>query len=148
MSKIRLDDGTIEYNGQWYTSGALSKIIQDRMAAGDMKIADLAVALETLNRALENTHILEVNLVIPADDYARLIQKGGGNEERECLRQAVMEYIGKTGGSMAPAAAARTEGARTVIKCSHCKNPIEVLSNERPVVIECPNCGTSCRVTL
>lgn len=148
MSKIRLEDGTIEHNGQWYTSGALSKIIQERMAAGDMKIADFAVALETLNRALENTHILEEKLVMSREEYARLIQAGGGNEERDCVRQAIMEYIGKAEGRPRLIAAVRKEGNATVIKCFHCKNPIEVLSTERPVVIECPNCGSSCRVTL
>ncbi len=148
MSKIRLEDGTIEYDGQWYTSGALSKIIQDRMATGDMKIADLAVALESLNRALENTYILEETLVITKDDYSKLIQAGGGMDEKDCVRQAIMEYIGKGGERSRQAAAGKKEGNKTVIKCSHCKNPIEVFSNERPIVIECPNCGTSCRVTL
>lgn len=149
MSKIRLEDGTIEFGGNWYSSEALAKIIQDRIQAGDMKIADLSVALEQLNLALENTHIIEESLVLAKEDLAKLLQAGGG-DEKDCVRQAVMAYIGKGGIDPKPATVAtyNKEGPKTVIKCATCKKPIEVPSSERPIVLDCPGCGTSCRLTL
>ncbi len=147
MSKIRLEDGTIEYQGQWLTSEALAKMIQDRIQAGDLKVAELAVALEQLNSAIENTHILEESLVLSKEDYTRLLQTGGG-DEKESVRQAIMAFIGKKEAQASPMPFTPKNEQKTLIRCSNCNQQVEVPSNERPIVVECSGCGTSCRLTL
>ena len=64
MSDIRLDDGTINVDGEWLSAEDLTEQIQKKMEAGDMKLTAFASALEELNVALENSHTLDVKLFI------------------------------------------------------------------------------------
>ncbi len=138
MSEIRLDDGTINYNGQWLTADDLTKQIKEKMDSGDMKFAGLAAILEELNKAIEDSYKLEIKIAISKEDYEKL-KSLGGEDDRECVRKAIMAYTRKEI-EIAPA-----DAEKTAIKCPKCKLPIEVPSDERPSIIECPECGTSGR---
>ncbi len=141
MSEIRLDDGTINYNGEWLTVDDLTKRIKEKMDAGDMKFADLATILEELKKVIEDSHKLEIKIAIYKEDYEKL-KALGGEDDRECVRKAIMAYTRKDiEGTPAPIA----DVDKMAIKCPKCKITIEVPSEERPSIIECPECGTSGR---
>ena len=140
MSEIQLEDGTVNLDGEWLSVKDLTRRIQEKMQSGDMKLTNLATALEELNSALENAHTLEVKLVIPNEEYKKLTAFGG-KDDRESVRKAILKFIG---------AQARQAGAnqkKMVIKCPQCMSPIEITTDERPVVVECQQCGTSGRLT-
>lgn len=143
MSEIRLEDGTIKVNGEWMTAADLTGRIQEKMQAGEMKFTHLASALEELNTALENAHTLQVRLVITREDYEKL-KAFGGTDDRESVRKSILAYVGaptEAGPAASPAK------KRVAIKCPQCMSPIEITSDERPLVVECQNCGTSGRLT-
>lgn len=143
MSEIRLDDDTINVDGEWVTAADLTGRIQEKMQAGDMKFTKLASALEELNIALENSHPLKVRLVITLDDYRKL-KAFGGSDDRESVRKSIMAFVGAT----ADTGPATSQPKKMVaIKCPQCMSPIEITSDERPLIIECKNCGTSGRLT-
>jgi hypothetical protein len=140
MSEIQLEDGTINVDGEWLSIEDLTQRIQEKMQSGDMKLKNLATALEELNSALENSHTIEVKLVITNKDYKKLTAFGG-EDDRESVRKAILKYIG------AEAQHAGAVQEKMVIKCPQCMTPIEVTTDERPVVVECQHCGTSGRLT-
>lgn len=144
MSEIRLDDGAINVDGEWLTAADLTGRIQEKMKAGDMKITKLAAALEELNTALENSHILKVRLVITRDDYEKL-KSFGGTDDRESVRKSILAYIG-AGTDRVPAPVQPPK--KVSIKCPQCMAPIEITSDERPLIVECQSCGTSGRLTV
>lgn len=136
MSEIKLDEAKINVDGQWLSAEDLAGTIQDKMKAGDMKFSNLAASLEQLNTALENSTAMEIKLVLPKEDYEKLIAAGGG-DDRECVRKAIIAFIGGS-----------TSGVKKlVIKCPKCKGPIEIISDERPLEVECSNCGTGGHLT-
>lgn len=138
MSDIQLEDGTISVDGEWLTAADLKQKIQEKMQNGDMKITNLAAALEELNAAIENSQTIEVRLVLSVEHYERL-KAFGGEDERESVRKAISAYIGS--------GASKTGKKKLVVKCPQCKAPIDVLTPERPTVVECQHCGTSGRLT-
>lgn len=156
MKNLNLDDGKIRLAGKWYTADDLTRAIQSKIQAGDMKFAELAAALERLNVALENSHRLEVRLVISKEEYAEL-KKLGGMDDRECVRKAIMSFIGydvgvekmrkkKTAATgqqpvdMKPGEAQKTE--KTHVNCFKCKSPMEIKPGDETGEIYCPNCSS------
>jgi hypothetical protein len=144
MSEIRLDDGTINIEEEWLTAADLTSRIQEKMQAGDMKFTNLASALEELNEALENSQTLEVRLVITSDEYEKL-KAFGGADDRESVRKSIIAFIGDADTGVASAAPQQKK--KFSIKCPQCMSPIEISTDERPVIIECQSCGTSGRLT-
>ena len=143
MSEIQLDDGTINVDGEWLTAADLTSRIQEKMQAGDMKFTKLASALEELNIAMENSQPLKVRLVITLDDYEKL-KAFGGTDDREGVRKSIMAFVG----AAADAGPTTSQTKKKIaIKCPQCMSPIEITSDERPLVVECQNCGTSGRLT-
>lgn len=98
MGKIDLQNGKINFEGEWFSSDELSNMIQGKIESGDMKFSSLASALEKLNVALENAHQLETKILLLQEDYEKLKMLGGGDDST-CVRKAVMAYIG--GGAQA-----------------------------------------------
>ncbi len=141
MSEVRLDDGTIDYNGEWLTVDDLTKRIKEKMDVGDMKFADLAAILEELKKVIEDSHKLEIKITIYKEDYEKLKALGGA-DDRECVRKAIMAYTRK---DIEGDPASMADADKMAIKCPKCKLTIEVPSEERPSIIECPECGTSGR---
>jgi len=154
MSEINLDDAKIKYEGEWFSAEELAKKIQEKMQSGEMKFASLAAALEELNKAMENTHTLDVKIVISKDQYKKL-QILGGNDDRGAVRKAIMKAI-ESGAPGAQKEGKTTEPVKgpepvnkkqTIIKCPGCKAPIKIETDERPTLVECPTCGISGRLT-
>lgn len=150
MSDIRLDDGTINVNGEWLSGENLAQQIQEKMQAGDMKLTHLAEALEELSKALENSHTLEVKLIITRDEYEKL-REFGGDDDCESVRKAILSFVEGTDHPVttAPDAVADDQINTVTINCPHpqCMTPIEITTEDRPIVVECPNCGISGWVT-
>jgi len=145
MSEIRLEDAKIKYGEEWLSAEDLSKKIQEKMESGEMKFADLASALEELNKAMENSQTIDVKLVITKKQYESL-KKAGGDDDNASVRKAIMAFIGGGGKKKAaPAkkAASKAKSKAKTIKCSKCKTPIEITSDDRPLDLECDYCGTS-----
>ena len=135
MGKINLEEAKIKIDDEWLSAEELTQRIQEKMDAGDMKFAGLASALEQLNHALENSHSLEINVVLDKEEYQQL-KELGGEDDRESVRQAILSFIGSSGST-------DTNGKkRAVIRCSNCQTVIEIPSgDERPSEIRCPNCN-------
>lgn len=156
MSEIRLDDATINVDGEWLSVDELTARIQEKMQGGDMNLTNLAAALEELNTALENSRTLNVRVVITKEDYQKL-RSIGGEDDLKCIYKAVSMFIGNDD---PPAVEETTEDVtepeeipeppeKVTVNCPHpqCMSPIEVATDERPVIVECPNCGISGRLT-
>ena len=156
MNEISIEDGTINYEGEWLGVDDLTLRIQEKMSSNDMKFAGLASALEELKQALESAHTMEVSLTLSMEDYNKLMEVGGG-DDAACVMKAVKALIGESGPPPAPEISLEDSISKsadvviepdqvkmTVVKCSKCKNPIEVPQGVMDV--ECPNCGTSGRV--
>ena len=69
MSEINLDEAKIKFEDQWLSAEELAKKIEEKMKSGEMKFAGLAAALEELNKAMENTHTLNVKIIITKDHF-------------------------------------------------------------------------------
>jgi len=148
MSEINLDEAKIKYEGEWLSAEELANKIQEKMRSGELKFASQAAALEELNKAMENTHTLDVKIVITKDQYKKL-QVLGGNDDRGAVRKAIMKAIGS--GTPSAQTESKTTNPvskkQTIIKCPGCKSPIKIETDERPTVVECPTCGISGRLT-
>jgi hypothetical protein len=154
MWEIELDDGKINYEGVWLSVEDLTRMIQEKIQAGEMKFAQLAGALEELKKALENSVPIETRLVITKEAYEKL-KSIGGEDDRECVRKAIQAFIA---GGKRPAAEKPPEDApaepdsestgkkAVVIKCAKCKAPIAVPPGKRPTEIKCPKCGATGRL--
>jgi len=167
MKKIRLDDGTINVDGEWLSVEDLTKRIQEKMQAGEMKFTDLATALEELNATLESSHTLEVRIVITKDEYEKL-KAIGGEDDRESVRKAIIKLIRGTHRQETSEEDVNQHDTsvedlalqevpveddavpQLTIDCPHpqCMSPIEITTDERPIMIECSNCGVSGTLTV
>jgi len=145
MHSIRLDDSKINMNGKWLSVDDLKEMISRKMESGDMKFADLAAALEALNTALENACTIEETLVLSKKEYQKL-KELGGDDDQASVRKAVMAYIGKD--KETSKANGVAEGRNAIVKCTKCMSLLEVPSAKRPIVLDCPKCGTSFRLTV
>ena len=92
MHDINLDDAKIEIDGEWLSTEDLASKIEEKIQAGDMKFSHLAAALEELNKALENSHIIEVKLAISNQDYEKL-KTLGGEDDQAAVRKAALSFI-------------------------------------------------------
>ncbi|MBW1892468.1 MAG: hypothetical protein JRF40_10850 [Deltaproteobacteria bacterium] len=135
MNSLNLEEGKIVHEGQWVTANNLAERIQKQINANNLKFAGLAASLETLNTALENSQQVEVKLVLPKDVYEKLKAKGG-DDERECIKKAVMAYAGHNGNHLK-----KNEGAE--LHSLNGRGPVEAngLANDKEV--QCPEqCAT------
>ena len=92
MDEINLDDAKIKIDGEWLSTEDLARKIEEKMQSGDMKFSHLATALEELNKAIENTHTIEVKLTISNQDYEKL-KAFGGKDDQEAVRKATLSFI-------------------------------------------------------
>ena len=148
MSEVNLDDAKIKYEDHWYSAEDLTAMIQEKMQSGEMKFAGIAAALEELNKAMENSHTLDVRLVLTAEVYQKLTELGGA-EEKEAVHKAVMAAISRSASETTGAPPRFDQGKRTqtAIRCPQCKAPIIITSRERPLIVECNECGAAGRLT-
>jgi len=145
MSNIRLEEATINVDGKWLSVDDLKEMISRKMGSGDMKFADLAASLEELNTALENVHTIEETLVLSTEEYKKL-KELGGEDDQASIRKAVMAYIGKN--KKTSKADGADDSRKAMVKCLKCEALLEVPSSKRPIVFDCPMCGTGCRVAI
>jgi DNA-directed RNA polymerase subunit RPC12/RpoP len=129
MGEINLDDGKILVEDQWLSAEDIKQQIQEKMAAGEMRFAALAQALEELNSALEGSQALEVRTVISKDQYRKLRAMVDG-DDRACVKAAVAAFVGRAQGG----------SKKVVIRCASCKARIELPADERPSEVRCPEC--------
>ncbi len=166
QNNINLEESRIKIEGNWLSSEDLTQKIQEKMKTGDLKIAELAEALERLSLAIENSETLEVKLSLSKDEYNELKARGKG-DDKECVRKAIMAYIG--GNNQEPSSIEPSvpevasqpvidngqmlklfdgDNKITVIKCIKCKSPIEITAGTNPDEIRCPNCSALGRLKL
>lgn len=141
MREINLEDAAINFEGEWLSVEDLTHRIQQKMKAGELKFANLAAALEELNNALEKSHVIETKIVISKANYERLIELGDGDSHAG-VSKSVMAFI-KSGGK---ADSGDVQADKKTIKCMECNTSIEIVTDEMPEEIECPECGTSQRL--
>ncbi len=160
MAEIRLADGTIRLQNEWLSADDIKARIKEKMDAGDMKFAELAAALESLNKAMENTRRVEVRLVLPKQDYEKL-RKRGGDDDNDSVRKAVLAFIEADASKpsappeerSAPAVARKSAAAAPappvkpskvrIVTCGKCNRKMEIPEGEAPAELECDFCGTS-----
>ncbi len=168
MHHLNLDEGKIKVGEEWFSAEKLSQRIQEKMKSGDYRFAELAAALERLNVALENSRRLEVNIVISKEEYEEL-KAIGGMDERECLRKAIMAFIGyevgtNRTGKKAPASEKKNtvhpqkenkaqppvttpntekhDKEQNAVRCFKCKSPMAISNHGEANEIYCPICDT------
>ncbi|MFZ5570134.1 MAG: hypothetical protein ACOZF0_07000 [Thermodesulfobacteriota bacterium] len=170
MQNLNLDEGKIKFGDEWCSAEMLSNRIQEKMKSGDYRFAELAAALERLKIALENSRRLEVSIVISKEEYEELMAVGGLNE-RECLRKAIMAFIGYDVGTGQNEKKAAVSGKKNVaddqpapnpqpvqqgeapnsgkhetetnaVRCFRCKSPMAISNNGAVHEIFCPICDT------
>jgi len=129
MNSLNLEEGKIVHEGQWVTANNLAERIQAQINANNLKFAGLAASLETLNTALENSQQVEVKLVLPKDVYEKLKAKGG-DDERECIKKAVMAYAGHNGNCPKKNEGAEPHGL-------NCRVPVEGNGLENDKEVQC-----------
>ncbi len=166
MHHLNLEEGKIKISGEWCSRDILSQRIREKIKNEDYRFADLAAALERLNIALENSHRLEVNVVISKEEYEKM-KALGGMDDRECIRKAIMAFIGynvrmdrteKNIGLAAknewtscysdpkapsPEPDPATENIikeKTTVRCFKCKSTMEISTRGKVNEISCPNC--------
>lgn len=139
MSEVNLEEGKISFKGDWLSKEDINAKIQEQIAAGNFKFADLAEALEKLTVALENSYPLEIRIVLPKPDHEKLLALGG-SDDKECIRKAIQAYIGST--DQSDTEAALEEEAETV-SCPKCNTVIKIPADDQATELECPFCGTS-----
>ena len=144
MDDINLEEGKISLNDEWLSVDDIHRRIMEKMQAGDMKIADLAAALEKLSVAVEQSHPLDIRIVLPKPDYDQLKAIGEG-DDKACLIKAIQFFIGTEGLPAAEKSAGvePDENPEGTIPCAKCGTMIEIPSDERPLEFDCPFCGTS-----
>ena len=151
MKDINLEEAKIKVGGKWLTSEEIVGEIQRKIQAGDMKIADYASALEKLTVTIENSHLLEVKLVITKSEYNKLQELGKG-DDRECIHMAIQDFIGKkiqTGKKNLEEKYSKSSGffiektdtEKTVVRCIKCKSPIEIPTGTASDDVRCPRCN-------
>ncbi len=143
MRDLNLKDATINLEGEWLSAEDLTNKIQEKMQAGDMKFSNLATALEELNNALENAKTIEIKLILSKEEY-KILQAIGGDNDSECIQKAIKAFISS---GLAESPAEVKDKKKLVIRCPKCKAPIEITSDERPLEVECSQCGTGGRLT-
>jgi hypothetical protein len=139
MSEVNLEEGKIEFNGEWLSKEDINRKIQEQITAGNLKFSDLAAALEDLTVALENSHPLEIRIVLPKQDY-EMLQTLGGEDDKECIRKAIQVFIGSPA---RPDAGDVLESEVETVLCPKCNTVMEIQSEQRPLELECSFCGTT-----
>lgn len=159
QNRIDLYAEKVRFDGEWLSVKDLAERIQANIQSGEMKVAGLAAALEQLNTALENSCRLEVTLVISKDEYEQL-KAEGGHDDRECVRKAIMAFIGykvdKDSDAANPAKKKANDGreAKSVppesegpprpdapVRCIQCKSPLRPGDVGAGGTAECPVCS-------
>ena len=96
MNGLNLEEGKIMHEGKWVTAEDLTERIQKHINENNLKFANLAASLETLNNALENSKQVDVKITLSKDVYEKLKAKGG-EDDRECIKKAIKAFIGANG---------------------------------------------------
>jgi len=144
--KINLDECKIKVKGKWLSSGELTQLIQEKMKAGDMQFSDLAASLEELNKALENSHALDVKVVISKEQYNKF-KKLGQSDDRECIRKAITQFVGSedshiiSQGKSGLDRKKQDKKKHLTVKCANCSAPIKVGEDRENNEIRCLRCG-------
>jgi len=151
MKDINLEEAKIKVEGKWFTSEEIAGEIQRKIQAGDMKIADYASALEKLTITIENSHLIEVKLVITKSEYNKLRELGKG-DDKECIYKAIQAFISKKKqiekksleekySNSSGFFLEKTDTEKTVVKCIKCKSPIEIPTGTASGDVRCPRCS-------
>lgn len=157
MEQIDLEKGKILHEGVWLSTGELAEKIQEKFRSGDMKVAKLASLLEELKTAMDSIHVLEAKITISKDQYAKLVIRGGDNDN-ECVRRAVLAFIEEQTSPAPPqidfipvgdeplslqsaSGPVSAKGKKVTINCSKCNGPIEIDTENMPSEIRCPSCN-------
>ncbi len=142
MSKINLQDGKIEFEGEWLSTEDITEKINEKIQTNDLKFAGLAAALEELNKALEDSKLIEAKIVLSNEEYTKLKELAHEEDDQDCVNKAITAYI--QGGSK-PEQTLDVQNI-TVVKCPRCNEPIDIDPDNESINFECPKCGTSGRL--
>jgi hypothetical protein len=151
MKDINLEEAKIKVDEKWLTAEEIASEIQKKIQAGDMKIADYASSLERLTVAIENSHMIEVKLVIIKQEYNMLRELGKG-DDKECIHKAIQAFIGRKNPTVKKSLEEKisnsgglflekTDTEKTVVKCIKCKSSIEIPNGKASDGVCCPRCN-------
>ena len=93
MNIINLEDAKVTYEGQTLSAVDLIGKLQTELREGVSQMAAIAETLGNLQTALLNSHTVEVKLTLSKEDYHKFQTLGGGMDDNERIRQAVMNII-------------------------------------------------------
>ena len=176
MSKINIEDETINIGDVWKSNEMLKEDIKGKIEIGNFDITDEAVALKKLTSTMHQ--YTKIELKLPNDFIAASREKAEGNDIsfEEYLRNRLSGGIseGEQEEKKEEAEEAEEEeeeeeaqedeekGVRpdwdneeeetavpqqiVKVRCHNCKRPITITSSERPITVTCPNCSAKGRL--
>jgi DNA-directed RNA polymerase subunit RPC12/RpoP len=143
MFEIDFEERKIKLDGKWVTEQDMIFMIQEKMENGDMQFAEIAAALEEFNVAFENSKEIDISIILPTEDYEKLLILGNG-DEKTAVRKAIEEFINVTSNKNimveSEADAEKDKKKKTLIKCFKCQAPIELFHGQKTTEIQCPKC--------
>jgi len=157
MKNINLEEAKIKIDEKWLTAEEIANEIQRKIQAGDMKISHYATSLERLTVAIENSHMIEVKLVITKQEYDTLRELGKG-DDKECIRKAIQAITSRRRPTEKKSLEEKnsdsrgfflekTDAEKTVIKCIKCKSSIEIPNGKASDDVRCPRCSEESDMT-
>lgn len=151
MKDINLEESKIQIEGRWYSAEDLAGEIQNKIQSGDMKIATYASALERLTVAVENSHVMDVKIVLTKEEY-QLLKKIGKGDDAECVRKAILALVNrkKTAEKLSLEEKYRTgtdadaddksEPDKVIGKCIKCNASTRIPKGTHPGSVLCSAC--------
>lgn len=93
MANVNYDDGTIQFENDWYTLAVLKDKILDMLARGNYKITNYALALEELDRKMEGAEPISAVLTAKTlHELNKLVSKTS-RSRGDHIREALTKYL-------------------------------------------------------
>ena len=152
MENINIEESKILFEERWYSLEELKSNIKSKVNSEDFNVANLSHALQELNQALNNITTVKLTLHIDLIKKYKELSQNQGSTFESVLRDALITRVdhGLTSNMSDKAGSAKSAsgGAKEPaykpkkVACRKCKAVIVVESQDRPITITCPECGT------
>lgn len=90
---IDIDEEKIQLNGEWLTVDDLKKAIQQKVQAGDFDVADLSMALKTLDPVVKSLKPITVKVTKDVSEAFDKLASASGERKEHWIRQALAVYM-------------------------------------------------------
>jgi hypothetical protein len=156
--EIDLEQERVKIDNKWYTIKDLKKLIKEKIEAEELDIQKYTNALKDLKTQLEKETVITIKL--PQNIFNKFSKKA--DEVSQTIEDFLKETLINTFGKKDDEPAKKEEEPDDEdlefeieeidedeedkepikeIPCPRCKSKVPIYTEERPLDIECPNCG-------